>query len=919
MTDDGSDKGGSDKAFSDKVAPEPTFEVVVEPAAEQKKKSKEDSDSDSSSDSEHVEQDGNSANNVMSALQKNRSVQFVMEPETQVARTRSSGSDNSGFGFGNQMSFASKNLSTKSALTARSSMENKPQNHIKVLFLLQGVLLGCGLLICLFAVLRFSFYCPEFDIPNPLWYSCWELGLFIALPGSLVVINMVDGAFPPEVRNSRRNKIGMTIFWVVSLAISSTYALKKRNMKLLNMVRLATCFMFGGCFAYGMWNRIAGNELARQADDATTDDDTDAESEDSQKEKPTPPVPWMSWRIKPHSPRDRKLFRAFGRFFVVFFIGWYGALLFADMFETAQMKLKSTFTNDTVLWGSFTIGNAMQSAGEIFLASFFFSVYLPKWSQWTAMAATFICENYFEEILGINEVNKERVGLFTNFALDLVRFIYGRGVMFKLSNFYIFFLFLTKDLCYQWWHFGFKYSEDYIVFVLKVFHPTGPSGLPPLWVTIARGVESWVKCMGIAKNLAVCWWDEIDYNDHLPIGQKRGPTTNISISLTFVNMNIKIKNLPPNIGKILKKAQAGGGGAAADGEGQVESNGPAGGSNNAAKADTALNKAARRQSLAFHVGEPDVEQYDIPTSKSGDGDFSLTSDDVGARPGHSAGLHSIASAASRGVSSTGSGRRTNLNVDFGQNSTSLSPVDEAKQAKEDDQEPIVLRPSVHAINSATFNKLDPAQEKRLQSMSNGMLPLDPEAQQLLQGVSASLQSAIFNRYQTRATAKFFTSYLFMLVPILTRMTNGKNSPGYTDPFGSGPESEKYLIAGLAFFLTDLFEWLGITFGVLYRKTRDIHTKIDIYRQLLTKNRAVLQCFIWLAVVMGAYMYNRMWMPFNTKTMSRHLIKKYPDGTPALIDGMDLAQSYGGELLQKVNDGTVTVVPDWDFIFDACGY
>ena len=49
----------------------------------------------------------------------------------------------------------------------------------------------------------------------------------------------------------------------------------------------------------------------------------------------------------------------------------------------------------------------------------------------------------------------------------------------------------------RFWHFGFKYVETYLVFVLKVYHPEGSSSFTPFWRMVANGTEAFVRFMGI--------------------------------------------------------------------------------------------------------------------------------------------------------------------------------------------------------------------------------------------------------------------------------------------------------------------------------------------------------------------------------------------------------------------------------------
>ena len=59
----------------------------------------------------------------------------------------------------------------------------------------------------------------------------------------------------------------------------------------------------------------------------------------------------------------------------------------------------------------------------------------------------------------INPVHDDRAMLYVNLLIDLVRFALGRGILFSLKGYHIFFAILFKDFCYHAWHFGIKHSE----------------------------------------------------------------------------------------------------------------------------------------------------------------------------------------------------------------------------------------------------------------------------------------------------------------------------------------------------------------------------------------------------------------------------------------------------------------------------
>lgn len=54
--------------------------------------------------------------------------------------------------------------------------------------------------------------------------------------------------------------------------------------------------------------------------------------------------------------------------------------------------------------------------------------------------------------------------------MDLVRFLYGRWFLGGLSSYWLFFLFLSKDMLYDVWHFAMKFHDFLLAFTIKIFH-----------------------------------------------------------------------------------------------------------------------------------------------------------------------------------------------------------------------------------------------------------------------------------------------------------------------------------------------------------------------------------------------------------------------------------------------------------------
>lgn len=180
-----------------------------------------------------------------------------------------------------------------------------------------------------------------------------------------------------------------------------------------------------------------------------------------------------------------------------------------------------------------------------------------------------------------------------------------------------------------------------------------------------------------------------------------------------------------------------------------------------------------------------------------------------------------------------------------------------------------------------------AQQKSMEDMAalavkrqTGLLPVSKEELDLLAGISNAFQNAIFMRYQTRITAKFYTSFLFIVIPFVSSATPTIYLPGYENPFSQtvweGIEDVKnnkpsLIIAALTFLASDCFEWVVINLGILYRRTRNVHNKVDLYRQLITKEPKVVFLFVSFAVVFGAFMFWAMFQGYAAPKLKKNVV------------------------------------------------
>ena len=89
---------------------------------------------------------------------------------------------------------------------------------------------------------------------------------------------------------------------------------------------------------------------------------------------------------------------------------------------------------------------------ELALCFFFFSIFLPFWSQRVARVAIRAIETMdclYHENMERDEIQLERLRFFLNYVMDLIRYVYGRGILFQLSMWWVFVLVLVLNFVFS--------------------------------------------------------------------------------------------------------------------------------------------------------------------------------------------------------------------------------------------------------------------------------------------------------------------------------------------------------------------------------------------------------------------------------------------------------------------------------------
>jgi hypothetical protein len=67
----------------------------------------------------------------------------------------------------------------------------------------------------------------------------------------------------------------------------------------------------------------------------------------------------------------------------------------------------------------------------------------------------------------------------------------------QMSSLFTFVAVVLKDMIHEFWHFRFKYFEEYMVFVVKIFHPsTQTNSFTKFWLIVIRTIRTFVYYTG---------------------------------------------------------------------------------------------------------------------------------------------------------------------------------------------------------------------------------------------------------------------------------------------------------------------------------------------------------------------------------------------------------------------------------------
>eukprot|EP00397_Hematodinium_sp_SG-2012_P017809 GEMP01018222.1.p1 GENE.GEMP01018222.1~~GEMP01018222.1.p1 ORF type:complete len:734 (+),score=73.36 GEMP01018222.1:97-2298(+) len=583
---------------------------------------------------------------------------------------------------------------TRASFRARTSLEDTFSNQLGVLVMVQSALMACGLVVAAYACIRNLILCdPEVliaagftdkklhkAIPNVIWSFALDYGVVFGFVGSQCVLTLVMCFISPAIRPTMTQywsfAIGTSIVMfgcsIAAFCVNARFRTYARGVVLISMVSCLTCV-----------SHLNGRRY--------------------QKNHPET------------AERNRKLAWLVLKFGIWFFLGYYFKIEFAQtMFPFVKTRVQDLMLVNGEPCTRFHC-QVIQSATELLCVSLFFSVYFPFWSRVICYIALQISDCYNDD-LSTNVEVLERIQVCMNYLIDLLRFIYGRGVLFKLSHPGVFIILVLKDNAYNLWHFAFKYSPSYIVFMLKVFYPGGGRGIRGAWRYMAKIIEIFVRAMGIPKKLAVNWVDEVDFRESDPtkctfdrlgsIVAHSEPETPVSIAIRFANVQVNINNVPVSLGKTLA--------------GQMR-------------------ESDEKHPIGLHMPSTNVIMGSLGLASTGSRDS---------------------------AKSTGSVQSFKTKVRRG--SIALTGLDQTAPAPE---------------RGAAAGKIATGADKQADACTDSVelhgpgdypsfpyLPVSTDELSVLRGLCECIQFKIFQRYQTRFLTKFYTSYLFMFIPMFAQLT-----------------------------------------------------------------------------------------------------------------------------------------------------
>jgi len=124
------------------------------------------------------------------------------------------------------------------------------------------------------------------------------------------------------------------------------------------------------------------------------------------------------------------------------------------------------------------------------------------------------------------------------------------------------------------------------------------------------------------------------------------------------------------------------------------------------------------------------------------------------------------------------------------------------------------------------------------------------------------QMQIYLRFQIRSTAKMFTSFIFIAIPLILGLTSAKNHPNYASFDLSKPtkESNQYLLAMITFFVMDFSEYMYMT-TFLIRNAKCGKEQVTLFRNQISQGHT-LKIMLFFAAFSGVFLFQTKFDPHH---------------------------------------------------------
>jgi hypothetical protein len=505
--------------------------------------------------------------------------------------------------------------------------------QMKLVATLKGTALLCGAAVVLFTSLRNQQHCSSDFLANSVtkgaWYSFFDLGIGVSM-GSATMFLSTNLLLPPDMLPSTKVWVCTFLYAFVLLVLGGLRMTAGDDPDAYNpdgstVVRMVVIFSVSVIMVLAC--RRAGFKNARKRVNDTQNVSAEVK---------------RSYDFK----RERKETWLITQLLLEFLIGFYLAMVFATRyFEPLQDYIVNKFDDGTIT------GMFMVRILQVTVITFFASGFFPLWRRRHNHLLSRMHDMYTPAELsdpsytqGVeagggelpaqkkpalgrqDEVARERSIMAHNLILDVTQFVYTRGVMFKLNSVWLLVLILLKDIAFHFWHFGFKYTQEYTVFALKIFWPEGTDGstpganLSPFWRKVAWYANQFVAWTNVATNWQVGFECVIDYEKAVrgssadasnldgdssqsheiqpTDDENSNPGTGLKVRLRFANMACTVANLPEDLARVLAEAE----GKEMSPELTVEANMPSSSKKSDAKLDS---KGAKKQDITLSVQRPD--------------------------------------------------------------------------------------------------------------------------------------------------------------------------------------------------------------------------------------------------------------------------------------------------------------------------